>query len=335
MGMDSGGILNGNKVLPGARGNENGNGASKINGNHGTNGHHGPNGHGRLNGFTTGRGTIPRAICFDDVKLGTLGTKCDVDDTIAGTERLANSQGCDIVNELLGRKGVDRQFRTEDFVRRFQGVCFAETLVTLEKELGFSLTPAEVRGLVLAEKAAVIAAMKRDGIEPAPYVRDALDEIMAGGEKLTFVSSSPMDRLDATFFGCSDLGGFRDRVDIISAETHCKHKKPHPDCYNLAKERTGITTSPHAIAIEDSPSGYESATRADLTCVVYMGLKDGESRMSLLPRLIAQGAKYFFEDWRLYKRLASMLRSGRFDEAMEEFSPGKISTGTRETILRP
>jgi len=50
----------------------------------------------------------------------------------------------------------------------------------------------------------------------------------------------------------------RDWIDLLLTNEDVQRNKPHPDCYNIAIEKMGISPN-YCLCVEDSPKGIQSA----------------------------------------------------------------------------
>ena len=81
--------------------------------------------------------------------------------------------------------------------------------------------------------------------------------------RLALVSGSRLESIQA----CLEKFGLLQHFDVLVSGADQKRSKPYPDAYLAGMQR--LDTSPkHAIALEDSPSGFRAAVAADLRCLV-------------------------------------------------------------------
>jgi HAD superfamily hydrolase (TIGR01509 family) len=94
---------------------------------------------------------------------------------------------------------------------------------------------------------------------PQPGVLALIARLRALGLKLGLASSSRRAWIDATLASI----GLSDAFDAITAGDDITHSKPDPEIYVLTAQRLGVGPE-RCVAIEDSPSGVQSAARAGM-----------------------------------------------------------------------
>ena len=57
------------------------------------------------------------------------------------------------------------------------------------------------------------------------------------------------------------------KLDVIIAGDDVSNKKPHPEIYNVAAERLGLTSS-QCVVVEDSIVGLRAAKAAGMKCII-------------------------------------------------------------------
>lgn len=122
-----------------------------------------------------------------------------------------------------------------------------------------------------AAKNAHYAHLVREGRIPArPGVCRLMDELAAAGVAQAVVTTTSRANVDALFphlLGAQWLGRF---ATVVCAED-APLKKPHPQAYALALQRTGVAPA-DALAIEDSPNGLHAAAAAGVACLITRSL---------------------------------------------------------------
>jgi HAD superfamily hydrolase (TIGR01509 family) len=102
----------------------------------------------------------------------------------------------------------------------------------------------------------------RKPAEPSPGVRELIEAAKKRGLRLGLASSSLGAWVEALLQGI----GLIDAFEVVVYGEMVERHKPAPDCYLLAAERLGVR--PHrCLAIEDSPSGIQSANAAGMFVV--------------------------------------------------------------------
>jgi len=87
-------------------------------------------------------------------------------------------------------------------------------------------------------------------------------ELHRRGVRIAIASSSPRERLDATL----RAAGLGDVFEVTVAGDEVERGKPAPDLFLAAAERLGVPAE-DCVAVEDSPTGVESALAAGMTVV--------------------------------------------------------------------
>lgn len=105
----------------------------------------------------------------------------------------------------------------------------------------------------------------RFGVQPRPGVRRLAEEAAAAGWRLAVVSSGSPCTVTAIARGVLGDALFAETVMVTAQDVTAK--KPAPDCYRVALERTGVDAA-DALAIEDSAHGLAAARGAAVACLV-------------------------------------------------------------------
>ena len=185
---------------------------------------------------------------------------CDADGCLFPSEEPAFVASAEVTNRLLAALGIDRRFAPEELKAFAVGRNFRATASELAAAHGADLPDAELEPWVEEERRAVIEhlgdVLRPDAevIEPLTRLRERCD--------LALVSSSALERLDACL-AATDLGGLFPPEVRFSAEDSLPvpTSKPDPAVYRHAAERLGVHGDA-AVAVEDSPSGVQSAVAA-------------------------------------------------------------------------
>ena len=101
------------------------------------------------------------------------------------------------------------------------------------------------------------------GVAPKPGVRALLSDIHRRGLPCAITTSSPPERVRDHL---SPLGLY-DQFDAICTVHQVARGKPEPDIYLFGAETLGLRAE-DCLALEDSPAGIESASRAGCMAVV-------------------------------------------------------------------
>ena len=107
----------------------------------------------------------------------------------------------------------------------------------------------------------VVAAIGRRG-QPKAGVAEAIAFLEAAGVRLAIASSSYYRVIDAVLDRC-DL---RSHFEVVHSAEDEENGKPHPAVYLSAAAKLGVDPQ-RCVAVEDSPNGVLSATRAGMACI--------------------------------------------------------------------
>ena len=99
--------------------------------------------------------------------------------------------------------------------------------------------------------------IEKEGVIPKPGARELLEYLRQRGIRTAIATSSPIERANA------HLGsvGLDVLFDEICSGRQVANPKPAPDIYRYAAQKLGLKPE-ECLAIEDSPTGLESAYRA-------------------------------------------------------------------------
>lgn len=111
----------------------------------------------------------------------------------------------------------------------------------------------------------------REGRIPArPGVLRLMDELAAAGVAQAVVTTTSRANVDALFPQLLGADWLARWATVVCAED-APLKKPHPQAYELALQRTGVAPA-DALAIEDSPNGLQAAGAAGVACLITRSL---------------------------------------------------------------
>ena len=102
-------------------------------------------------------------------------------------------------------------------------------------------------------------------VKPCEGVIEALALCQKKGAKLALASSTPLKLINVTLQTLQLTNYF----EIIHSGEHEKNPKPAPAIYLTVVKKLKVKPT-ECIAIEDSPVGIESATRAGMHCIAIV-----------------------------------------------------------------
>jgi HAD superfamily hydrolase (TIGR01509 family) len=174
----------------------------------------------------------------------------DMDGTLTATDPLH----ADVFADILAPHGfiVDHAFYAERIAGRTNRLIF--------QSLFPGLGDVEADAMSAAKEAAFRAA--HPVLDPLPGVLDFIAAARALGLRLALVTNAPRANAEHVL---TALGVVEDFTEIVTVDAVARGK-PHPDPYQEALRRLGLTP-PQAIAFEDSPTGLQAALAAGLATV--------------------------------------------------------------------
>ena len=99
-------------------------------------------------------------------------------------------------------------------------------------------------------------------LEPLPGVLELLAGLGDAGVRKAVVSSSPLDRVNASL----EEVGLLLEFDVVLSGDCCSRGKPDPQPFLFAAERLGVKPS-ECVVIEDAEAGILAAKTARMKCV--------------------------------------------------------------------
>lgn len=176
------------------------------------------------------------------------GILFDMDGVILDTEKLytrfwqeaANALGYPMTKEqAMGLRSLNREFGAAKMQSYFDVPVNYEEVRNKRIEL-------------------MNAFIEKEGVELKPGIRELLTYLKEKGIKTAIATSSPIERTEKYLASVGLTGAF----DRIISGYMVQKGKPEPDIYELAAKEIGLTPQ-ECLAIEDSPSGLLSASRAN------------------------------------------------------------------------
>lgn len=181
-----------------------------------------------------------------DVRI--KGILFDMDGVILDTEKLytrfwqeaANALGYPMTKEqAMGLRSLNREFGAAKMQSYFDVPVNYEEVRNKRIEL-------------------MNAFIEKEGVELKPGIRELLAYLKEKGIRTAIATSSPIERTEKYLNSVGLTGAF----DKLISGYMVKRGKPEPDIYELAAKEIGLTPQ-ECLAIEDSPSGLLSASRAN------------------------------------------------------------------------
>jgi len=177
----------------------------------------------------------------------------DMDGVIVATEAFWRARERDVIlpAAVVGEPPAQAEIR---------GINYRETYDYLAERYEMALSRAE-----FLDRYESAAADLYDSADLMPGFLDLLATLREHGVQVAIVSSSPHAWIDRV------VDRFDLDVDaVVSTEDVDGPGKPAPDVYTVAAERVDAVPE-NCVAVEDSPNGVRSATRAGIPTVAYGG----------------------------------------------------------------
>ncbi|MFH1403332.1 MAG: HAD family phosphatase [Candidatus Altiarchaeota archaeon] len=117
-------------------------------------------------------------------------------------------------------------------------------------------------GELVRRKGELYARMIKGRLEPLPGVVGLLNELKEAGIRIVVVSSSPLDRVNASL----EEVGLLMEFDFIVSGDCCENGKPNPEPFLLAAERLGLKPE-ECVVVEDAEAGISAGKSAGMMVV--------------------------------------------------------------------
>lgn len=231
----------------------------------------------------------------------------DCDNTLVLSEEIAFAECTALINEILTKYKVDKQFTPEQLLSDFVGQNFRGILVTLKGQYNFDISESEIDGYVVTEMERVIAKLEQEAI-PCVGSMEVLEKLYKDKKYgLAVVSSSALRRVQASIKR-TNQAPFFPFDHVFSAATSLPYPscKPDPAIYLHACKVIGKKPE-ECVAVEDSKSGTLSAVRAGIPTLGYVGSYPESKQAEMTKNLLAAGCKLVMSHW------------SEFEKSLEQF----------------
>jgi beta-phosphoglucomutase-like phosphatase (HAD superfamily) len=235
---------------------------------------------------------------------------CDADGNLFPSEEPAFDASVTVVNDLMRTLESTDRFTADALREATTGQNFRHTAGALASSLGRDLKPAELEQWVSRERREVTSHLAAS-LTPNRSVTAALTRLQPRFA-LSVVSSSALARVRTCMSVCG-LSSFFERDHVFSAEDSLPvaRSKPHPDIYLHALAELQIKAD-HALAIEDSVPGVQSAVAAGIPVLGNVVFVSGSQRTERSRQLRDAGAMDVFDSWeKIADRLLALDRGRR------------------------
>jgi beta-phosphoglucomutase-like phosphatase (HAD superfamily) len=219
----------------------------------------------------------------------------DLDGTLANTEVLGIPSVLELLREEYGITLTEEHWRAT-----YHGMAGQQLLDRINIAHGSNLqwTDFAPRRYARLQKA-----FQQYGIEPCAGVLQVIRTLAARGQKMAVVSNSSPQRIALTLnvlngqraVGVALEKIFKNHIFGASDPAYPTRKtKPAPDVYLAALGHYNLKGK-QCLAIEDSPTGVQSATAAGIPCWGYLGLSTQPASDGA--KLTHAGAKKLLHHW--------------------------------------
>jgi HAD superfamily hydrolase (TIGR01509 family) len=182
----------------------------------------------------------------------------DVDGVIADTEGPTAEATIKVFEDSFGIKGV----RPEDFEAGI-GRGAEAYIKAAARVHGLELTNEQLTQAVETREQNFIRLLERSPLPAFPGVLELMEAALARPDfRLAIATSSSREMSEVALKGAKVP---YHKMAYVSG-SDVKNKKPHPEIFLLAAQRTGISPE-NCVVIEDSPGGVEAAKAAGAKCI--------------------------------------------------------------------
>lgn len=201
----------------------------------------------------------------------------DLDGTLIDSEYFYFSNWAPILAEEFGL-----HITYEDWIRDFAGHTLVRNIQYLQDQFGVDTT----QELMWTATRANYAKSDMTTIRLMPHAKETLEYFKSKGVRIALVTSSYNTTVQ-TVLGHHQL---LDYFEFFITRELVENPKPNPEPYLLATEKLGLAKE-EVIAIEDTITGYTSATAAGLVCVAVTKHVTEKARLSQAEFLISDLTK--------------------------------------------
>lgn len=177
----------------------------------------------------------------------------DLDGTLIDSEYFYFSNWAPILSKEFGL-----EITYEDWIRDFAGHTLARNVKFFKEKFQIETT----EEFMWKETRANYAKSDMTAIRLMPFAQELLDQLKEKDMRIALVTSSYSTTVDTV------LGhhGLLDYFEFFVTRELVTNPKPNPEPYLLGTEKIGLAKE-EIVAVEDTITGYTSATAAGLTCI--------------------------------------------------------------------
>lgn len=186
-------------------------------------------------------------------------------------------------NRALEEAGVGWQWDRETYRELLTVPGGKRRLERLSATEGGAMSEAQVSA-VHARKTELACAEVAAGIDLRPGVAALVEQALAAGIPLAFVTSTSRANIDAIEKGAGGALPLERFAAVLTTED-CERGKPAPDVYLTALERLGIDAA-DAVAIEDSAASVSAAKAAGIYTIATPGVFTADQDFGAADRVL-------------------------------------------------
>jgi HAD superfamily hydrolase (TIGR01509 family) len=168
-------------------------------------------------------------------------------------------------NEAFAAQGLDWRWNIATYCHHLTTPGGQRRLRTL---FGDRLTDRDIEQ-IHENKQAFFERRLAGGISPRAGIRETVDIARSHGLTLGLITTTTPRTLAIMRRALADALDF-DAFHLITSKADVRQEKPHPEVYEMAMQRLGVSPS-DVIAFEDTPASQSAATGAGLACHLYAG----------------------------------------------------------------
>ena len=168
-------------------------------------------------------------------------------------------------NEAFAAQGLDWRWNVATYCQHLTTAGGQNRLRTL---FGDSLSNSDIKQ-IHENKQTFFERRLAGGIPPRAGICEAIEMARSQGLALGLITTTTprtLEMMRCALAHALDFGAFH----LITSKADVRREKPHPEVYQMAVKRLGISPS-DVIVFEDTPASQAAATGAGLTCYLYAG----------------------------------------------------------------
>lgn len=219
------------------------------------------------------------------------GIFLDFDNTMMGTEKVSLPTLIERFNDIYNDE-IDTPLDMDIFGQYFHGKGRQNLCKALSEYYGIDV---DYGNLYKDRQKNIMSAHKKNGVPMAPHLLETLTKFHDQGLTLALVSNNSI-QINLTAMRYADNGQGNALVQLFGTLLFEAGdiQKPDPDVYHRALQEACLDPS-EVIAIEDSKTGVQSATKAGITTFGFTGFMTNKDNMA--QKLTKAGAAKIFDDF--------------------------------------